>query len=549
MALNALPRNLNETYDRMIERIPPERKHKAIRLLQFLVYSDEPLTVQEAVDLIAVRVNGGEGSYNPEDRMPDPSEVIGFCPSLVSLVPTQRQDYLRGGFVLQLHLAHFSVKEYLLRHSPPGFRNAEAEIGIAETCMAYLSSVPIQYPQNEAGFPFMRRATSMFEKTAVKYETSCEKAAVATLLFLKAGNLPLFSYAYSGWAVFTGVQSEQALYQACTIGLVRTTMTLVSEGSSVHGSVSYLRHESPIGAASVKGHVEIVDFLLRRGASAYTHHSPYPPHYQRALIMASASGQTQVAQLLIDNGADVNWQGKVDSDFTALQAASSRGYQGIVQLLLERGADVNLVDDEHKTPLHIASLKGHRETVQLLLEGGADVNAASAVHGTPLQLASICGHLEVVRLLLEKGADVNLASPGLDTPLQAVVSLSRDKIVDNILGATAHLNTVFPRSNMLHIASSRGYYKIVELLLDWGANVNEECVSYEATCRAGGEMGSEYFWGTGVSDFFTDAQDHATALNFALDFGQDDTAQLLLDNGAKEKGGPKEKRRKLHLLG
>lgn len=55
-ALHSLPQTLDETYSRILANIPEERREQAIRLLQFLVYSERPLTIQEAVDAIAIRL-------------------------------------------------------------------------------------------------------------------------------------------------------------------------------------------------------------------------------------------------------------------------------------------------------------------------------------------------------------------------------------------------------------------------------------------------------------------------------------------------------------
>ena len=317
----------------MLERIPLERKHKAIRLLQFLVYSDRPLELEEAIDLIAVRMNGNEGSFNPEDRMPDPSEVIGFCPSLVSLVlPTT----ISGG--PKLHLAHFSVKEYLLRHQPHGFRNTELQIGVAETCMAYLSSVPPQDDINPTlawEFPVSTLAITMFGKAAVEYETFSEEAAAAVLLFLTAGNLRHHFFSYAPSIKPSNLDPERALYHACRIGLLRTTKTLVSEGFCVNNQIQYIKYGYPIGIASANGHREIVEFLLSMRASVIAYDDPRPT-LGIALRMASAHGHTGIAKLLIDNGADVNWLVEHTHRPNALSAASGMGYAQVqkVDILL-----------------------------------------------------------------------------------------------------------------------------------------------------------------------------------------------------------------------
>jgi hypothetical protein len=90
-----------------------------------------------------------------------------------------------------------------------------------------------------------------------------------------------------------------------------------------------------------------------------------------------------------------------------LMTAALLGHTEIVQLFLEKGADVNAKDNDGWTALMIAAEKGHSEIVQLLLEKGADVNAKDNDGVTALMFAAANGHTEIVQLLLEKGADVN----------------------------------------------------------------------------------------------------------------------------------------------
>ncbi|KAA1474948.1 hypothetical protein DENSPDRAFT_743586, partial [Dentipellis sp. KUC8613] len=55
----------------------------------------------------------------------------------------------------------------------------------------------------------------------------------------------------------------------------------------------------------------------------------------------------------------------------ALMAASCKGHTEIAQILIQNGADVNIQGGEYGTALIAASFQGHIETVQILLQNSA----------------------------------------------------------------------------------------------------------------------------------------------------------------------------------
>ncbi|RKK58517.1 hypothetical protein BFJ69_g17388 [Fusarium oxysporum] len=334
IALRSLPQDLNETYNRILQRIPPERKHKAIRLLQFLVCSERPLTLKEAVDVIAVRIDSRPGYFDPEDRIPRPSEITRFCPSLVSIVqgPHGSQDAVE-----ELQLAHFSVKEYLLNYQIQGFLHAEASIVIAQTCLTYLTSLEnCGVAMIKSQFPFAKYAAKIWMDHTGPAEVSKDVVAAAVSFLENDVLFRLWTRLYQlDWPLVEepGITQASCLYFACLAGLTETVKVLLSNNRNVNTQGGH--YGNAFQAASSKGHKEVVIRLLNERAAF----NAQGGEYGTALQAVSFFGHKEIVRLLLDEGADVNAQGGEYG--TALQAASAKGHKEIISLLLN--AKHNLV--------------------------------------------------------------------------------------------------------------------------------------------------------------------------------------------------------------
>src|SRR4051812_31986467 len=76
LALKTLPRDLDETYDRMLQNIPAEYKSSSIRLLQFLVFTKRPLKLVEAVEVIATEIEQEPQGFDPDGRLSLKADVL-----------------------------------------------------------------------------------------------------------------------------------------------------------------------------------------------------------------------------------------------------------------------------------------------------------------------------------------------------------------------------------------------------------------------------------------------------------------------------------------
>lgn len=129
-----------------------------------------------------------------------------------------------------------------------------------------------------------------------------------------------------------------------------------------------------------------------------------------ALMGAAWEGHLDLVDYLLSRGADpnqkcLNIHPEYLNGSTALIRAVKGKHQEIVRLLLANGADVNLPDAAGLTPLMCAS--GWAECAsfdiaKILLEAGADVEARDRWGGTALEYAQ--GDPELCALLESHGA-------------------------------------------------------------------------------------------------------------------------------------------------
>ncbi len=100
------------------------------------------------------------------------------------------------------------------------------------------------------------------------------------------------------------------------------------------------------------------------------------------LIQAAEKGLLQDVQTALAQGADTNaksvkkYYNIFGKEITPLIAASENGHAEIVKLLLQKGADPNFQRlPERTTALMLAAENGHADVMKILLEGKADINA------------------------------------------------------------------------------------------------------------------------------------------------------------------------------
>jgi len=147
---------------------------------------------------------------------------------------------------------------------------------------------------------------------------------------------------------------------------------------------------------------EMVKLLLGRGAKV---DAPAMEGMQ-PLHVAAGSCCHEVAELLIEHGAQVDAGGDEDRRMCPLHWAAMKRCADVAKVLLAHGARVDVVHKGGWQPLHWAAANDARDVAGLLVAQGAQLDEASGDDGrTPLHQAVRHGHERMVRALLEHGAD------------------------------------------------------------------------------------------------------------------------------------------------
>ena len=309
------------------------------------------------------------------------------------------------------------------------------------------------------------------------------------------------------------------LKRASFLGNLAVVTYLIAGGALANGPVVLTQNtETPLNAASRKGHLDIVRFLILKGASVRRLNTTNP------LFTAASNGHRDIVDFLLENtAAHVNRETVVEDDgnvgMTPLNGAIKSShfdvvrrllqdkridvnipnpYNGasplyslcsmegspddVVKLLIENNANVNF-HVGYQFPLHEVVKKGRLEIAEILLDKGANVDADN-YERTPLQLATLHSDLPMVCLLLNKGADVNkIGTYSSSTPLHVVETPDITRVLLKhraLVNATNNFNSTPLHMQVSTLAEAKNTNKpnekittckeIIRLLVDAGAN-------------------------------------------------------------------------------
>lgn len=304
------------------------------------------------------------------------------------------------------------------------------------------------------------------------------------------------------------------LGMACATGnlalvreLLDTDPTLVNRVSD-YGSY-YIGCGAPIKNAAARGHLEVVQLLLDRGADPNLPEEGIAPR-GHALYSAAANGHYEIAKLLLDHGAHPNVE--VESSADTLSRVLSNGDERMRDLLCSHGAaravhllahyndlqtaaavfaaNPALADDPEalgsaasesfvrlmlrhapELPRRVGVVKS-REINALLFTHGMNPSHPDWLEVTPLHELARKGDVEMAGFFLDRGANLHARDEDLcSTPLGWAAKFGQARMVEFLLerGAKPNLPDDPPWATPFAWATRRSHPEIAELLLRHGA--------------------------------------------------------------------------------
>ncbi|XP_044261228.1 putative ankyrin repeat protein RBE_0997 [Tribolium madens] len=255
---------------------------------------------------------------------------------------------------------------------------------------------------------------------------------------------------------------KMQLREALINNQVEEVKTIISNGYDLN---SHLYQWTPLSYAITCKNFEIVALMLHHGANVnFESTHGYVPLYTSIDYNCS----TDIIQLLISEGADINQLGKSffnDKISTPLSRAIQNNNLQVAHLLVENGADAKKTNPDGTTAVTLAHDLNRENFIKENLENLDNLKGC-----TPLTAAILCGKLNDAKELLESGVNSCKTDSNKQTPLVTAVRCKNLDAVKLLLNYKANLTIPTAFLEAINLECT----EIVKYLLEKGAKINKK---------------------------------------------------------------------------
>lgn len=192
-----------------------------------------------------------------------------------------------------------------------------------------------------------------------------------------------------------------------------------------------------------------------------------------ALHSAILNGHFEIAELLIEKGANVNLALPHYYDVTPIKVAIITGHNNFYNLLIINGADVNKLENNNERNLiHLAINENNTDGLEPIIKKMENLNTTNCIGKSALVEATKKHNLKLVELLLQYGADPSLLEKGdgfKASPLMWAANIGNQQMCELILTSITNIDAKKIRENFIGLLSIYRMYikeRICGLIVD-----------------------------------------------------------------------------------
>ena len=431
--LGALPTELNDLYQNLLESIPDERKQESSHLMEWILFAMEPLTVTALRYAMVIDADS-------------PFTTLAECRRSTNFAETDLQMEKR---ITSLSAGLAEVVECVERQSEPG---EERRVQfIHQTVVDYIRSSRMHALGHSKWKHFEGQSHFRLSRSCIKCLSLDEVTNFKGPFRTRGEVAPFLSYSRNNWT----------------------------------------RHATEVERANIPQ----TDLLHRFGWPSdkiinhwepQIHYEMHPERVSRTTALHAVISRKFFSALCSVSGEPmINFQ---DSEGrTPLHMAVRLGSPFAMSILIAKGAAIDLPDLDGWTPLIYAAGHCGADVANVLLDNMANPDQADRNDRTPLSYAASAGQVSVAERLVEKGAQID--APDLDGRTTIMYAAENDQalMAEWLIGMGARLDaTDQKRRTLLHWAIATPEYRespvwrtvgskaLLKVLIDGGAVINAQ---------------------------------------------------------------------------